>query len=200
MHEPAPLAVFTGSSIHPRLPHHSLHPTATHPFRPRVDACPIRREAPARGPLAKSLDLVARSHSHGHHVLIGLDQRSLLAAERSSWVVGVVVGGAGVWPVSVVVAVDMGASDLLGKVNGKDRPRRQVAARSEKAPGWRRFSGPRAGYQAPGRPIEPSATEWGSVGREMLDEGRGGTELIARKRPARNGSRAAVARGKSHRF
>ena len=46
--------------------------------------------------------------------------RSLLAAERSSWVVGVVVGWvvdrlAVCWPVSwdVVVAVDIGARDLL---------------------------------------------------------------------------------------
>jgi hypothetical protein len=28
-----------------------------------------------------------------------------------------------VWPVSVVVAVDKGTWDLLGEVNGEDRPR-----------------------------------------------------------------------------
>ena len=28
-----------------------------------------------------------------------------------------------VWPVSVVVAVDVGTWDLLGEVNGEDRPR-----------------------------------------------------------------------------
>ncbi len=46
--------------------------------------------------------------------------RSLLAAERSSWLVGLLVGRVVVrrelvWPVSwdVVVAVDMGARDLL---------------------------------------------------------------------------------------
>jgi hypothetical protein len=46
-------------------------------------------------------------------------ERSLLAAERSVWVAGMVVGGVVVrrevvWPVSVVVAVDMGTWDLLG--------------------------------------------------------------------------------------
>jgi hypothetical protein len=48
--------------------------------------------------------------------------RSLLAAERSSWLVGVLVGWAVVrrelfWPVvdSVVVAVDIGTCDLLGE-------------------------------------------------------------------------------------
>ena len=46
---------------------------------------------------------------------------------------------------SVVVAVDIGTWDLLGEVDGKDWPQRRVAARSEKAPGWRRFSGPRTG-------------------------------------------------------
>ena len=66
--------------------------------------------------------------------------RSLLAAERSVWVAGVVdvevvVRREVVWPVSVVVAVDMGTWDLLGDVDGKDRPRRRAAARSEKAPG-----------------------------------------------------------------
>ena len=59
--------------------------------------------------------------------------------------------------VAVVVAVDMGAWDLLGEVNGKDRPRSGVAARSEKAPGWRRFSGPRTGGWLLGRP-------WGGSG------------------------------------
>ena len=53
---------------------------------------------------------------------------------------------------------------------------------------------------ATGATVEPSAAERGFGGREMLDEGRGGTELIARKRPARNGSRAAVACGKSGRI
>ncbi len=46
-------------------------------------------------------------------------ERSLLAAERSVWVAGVVDEGVVVrrevvWPVSVVVAVDMGTWDLLG--------------------------------------------------------------------------------------
>ena len=45
----------------------------------------------------------------------------------------------------------MGTCDLLGEVNGKDRPRTRVAARSEKAPGWRRFLGPRKGHWALGR-------------------------------------------------
>ena len=60
-------------------------------------------------------------------------ERSLLAAERSVWVAGVVDEGVVVrrevvWPVSVVVAVDMGTWDLLGDVDGKERPRRRVAA------------------------------------------------------------------------
>jgi hypothetical protein len=84
-------------------------------------------------------------------------ERSLLAAERSVWVagvvdVGVVVRREVVWPVSVVVAVNMGTWDLLGEVNGKDRPRRRLAARSEKAPGWRRFSGAVKPDQLLGRP------------------------------------------------
>ena len=55
-------------------------------------------------------------------------ERSLLAAERSVWVAGVVVVGDAVqrevvWPASVVVAVDMWMRDLLGEVDGEDQPR-----------------------------------------------------------------------------
>ena len=53
---------------------------------------------------------------------------------------------------------------------------------------------------ANGSTIEPSATERGSAGRKMLDARWAGAELIDRKRPARNGSRAAVACGKSGRL
>jgi hypothetical protein len=54
-------------------------------------------------------------------------ERRRLAAERSVWVVGVVVVGDTVrrevvWPVSVVVAVDMCLMGSLWEVNGKDRP------------------------------------------------------------------------------
>jgi len=35
----------------------------------------IRLQTPTEGPLAKSLDLVARSHSHWHDVLRGLNER-----------------------------------------------------------------------------------------------------------------------------
>jgi hypothetical protein len=59
--------------------------------------------------------------------------RSLLAAERSSWVVGVVVGWVVVrlvmdWPVSwdvVVVAVDIGARDLHEGSGALDHRREQ---------------------------------------------------------------------------
>jgi hypothetical protein len=60
-------------------------------------------------------------------------ERSLLAAERSVWVAEVVVGGVVVrrevvWPVSVVVAVDMGTWDLLRELDWKDRTRSSAAA------------------------------------------------------------------------
>jgi len=61
-------------SIHPRLPHHSPHPAATHAFRPRINARPIRRQAPTGSPLARPFDLVARRDSHGYDILGGLNQ------------------------------------------------------------------------------------------------------------------------------
>jgi hypothetical protein len=158
-------------SIHPRLPHHPPPPTTAH-LRLRIDPRPVSREAPARGPLAKSLDLVARSHGHGYDVLGGLNERSLLAAERSSWVVGVVVGGAVVWPVSVVVAVDIGTWDLLEKWMG----------RTGRVDGWRhdRKKKPRLvavleaedGRLATEVTMEPSATKRGSRGRKTPADGR----------------------------
>jgi hypothetical protein len=69
-------------------------------------------------------------------------ERSLFAAERSVWVAGVVVElevglvrREVVWPVSVLVAVDMWIGVYLGEVDGEDRPRRRVAVRSGKGPG-----------------------------------------------------------------
>ncbi len=69
--------------------------------------------------------------------------RSLLAAERSSWVVGVLVGGVVdrlvvCWPVlwDVVVAVDIWVRGVSLKVVGwKARPRMLVAARAGKSHG-----------------------------------------------------------------
>ena len=49
-------------------------PTAPY-FRPRIHACPIRRQAPAGRPLPERLNLVPRSDSHGHDVLGGLNER-----------------------------------------------------------------------------------------------------------------------------
>ena len=51
-----------------------------------------------------------------------------------------------------------------------------------------------------GATVESSAAERASGGRKMLDARWAGAELIDRKRPARNGSRAAVACGKSGRL
>jgi hypothetical protein len=45
------------------------------PFLPRIHPRPIRRQAPARCPLAQTLDLVARSDSRGYDVLRGLNER-----------------------------------------------------------------------------------------------------------------------------
>jgi hypothetical protein len=61
-------------------------------------------------------------------------ERRLLAAARSCGVVdgGVVVRREVVWPVSVVVAVDIGTWGPLSEANGKGRPRSRVVARSEK--------------------------------------------------------------------
>ena len=61
--------------VHPGLPQHSPHPTATHPFRPRIHARSVRREAPTGSPLAKSLDLVASGHGDWHDVLGCLNER-----------------------------------------------------------------------------------------------------------------------------
>ena len=47
-----PLCFFAAYLVHPRLPHHSPHPAATYALRPRIHARPVRRQAPARGPLA----------------------------------------------------------------------------------------------------------------------------------------------------
>ena len=65
------------SSIHPRLPHDSPHPTASPLLLPRIHSRMIRLQTPTEGPLAKSLDLVARSHSHWHDVLRGLNERDI---------------------------------------------------------------------------------------------------------------------------
>ena len=72
--------------------------------------------------------------------------RSLWAAERSSWLVGVLVGEVVVrlvvvWPVegSVVVAVDIGAWNLLGECVEAPAAKtadRLVAARLGKVLGW----------------------------------------------------------------
>ena len=72
---------------------------------------------------------VLRTPSHVKASLTAaMVERSLLAAERSVWVAAVVVGWVAdrrevVWPVSVVMAVDIATWDLLGEVNGEDRPR-----------------------------------------------------------------------------
>ncbi len=70
-------------------------------------------------------------------------ERSLLAAERSVWVAGVVVGGVVVrrevvWPVSweVVVVVDIGTWNLLGE--GVEDPDAKTADRRVAALAWRR--------------------------------------------------------------
>jgi len=75
--------------------------------------------------------------------------------------------------VSVVVAVDMGTWDLLGEVNGKDRPRRRVAARSKK-PWLATVFGAKEGRLATGATMESSDAERGSVGRKTLGDGRAG--------------------------
>jgi hypothetical protein len=69
--------------------------------------------------------------------------RSLLAAERSSWVVGVLVGWVVVrlavcWPVSwdvVVVAVDIGVCNLLGGL--MEGPPAKTADRLVAARAWK---------------------------------------------------------------
>ncbi len=40
----ASVEVEVGRLIHPRLPHNSPNPTATHPFRPRIHASPLCRQ------------------------------------------------------------------------------------------------------------------------------------------------------------
>jgi hypothetical protein len=107
---------FSGLSIHPRLPHDSPHPTATHPFRPRIHTRPVRRQAPTRGPLPQALDLVALSDSHVKASLTAsMVVRSLWAALRSCCVTGCWASrcmprGEVCWPVwwDWVVAVLMG--------------------------------------------------------------------------------------------
>jgi hypothetical protein len=94
--------------------------------------------------------------------------RSLLAAERSSWVVGVLVGWVVVrrelvWPVvgSVVVAVAIGTCDLLeGWMKGPaaktaDRP---VAARAWKTPWLVRVLEAYGGRSATEATMEPPVT------------------------------------------
>ena len=68
--------LFHGRSIHSRLPHHPSPSPSTN-LRPRVDARPIRRQAPTGGPLPQALDLVARSDSHRDDVLGGLNERHI---------------------------------------------------------------------------------------------------------------------------
>jgi hypothetical protein len=94
--------------------------------------------------------------------------RSLWAAERSSWVVGVLVGWVVVrrelvWPVSwdVVVAVDIGTCDLLER--WKEAPTaktadRLVAARAEKTPWLAAVLGRWKARSATEATVEPSAT------------------------------------------
>jgi hypothetical protein len=96
-----------------------------------------------------------------------------LAAERSVWVAGVVVGGVVVrrevvWPVSVVVAVDMGTWDLLRELDWKDRPRSSAAARAGKSHWLATVFGAEDGRLATEATKEPSTTKKGSRGRKML--------------------------------
>ena len=70
-------------------------------------------------------------------------ERSLLAAERSVWVAGVVVGGVVVrrevvWPVSweVVVVVDIGTWNLLGE--SVEDPAAKTAGRPVAERAWKR--------------------------------------------------------------
>jgi hypothetical protein len=69
--ESHPLAI---GSVHPRLPHHPPRPDPSL-LRPRIHPRPVRRQAPTRGPLPESLDLVARSDGHRDDVLRGLNER-----------------------------------------------------------------------------------------------------------------------------
>ena len=113
-------------------------------------------------------------------------ERSLLAAERSVWVAAAVVGWVVVrrevvWPVSVVVAVDMGTWDLLGDVYGKDLPQRRVAARSRK----KALAGD--GFRGQGRAIRHRGDhravccKEGQRGSKTTGRWESRTELIARR-------------------
>jgi hypothetical protein len=72
-------------------------------------------------------------------------ERSLLAAERSVWVAGVVVGGVVVrrevvrrevvWPVSVVLVVDIGTWNLLGE--SVEDPAAKTAGRPVAERAWK---------------------------------------------------------------
>jgi len=63
-----PLCFFAAYLVHPRLPHHSPHPAATYALRPRIHARPVRRQAPAGGPLPQAPDLVASSHGYRNDI------------------------------------------------------------------------------------------------------------------------------------
>jgi hypothetical protein len=74
------LSVFTRSNHSARTTRLTRPPLTT--FRPRIHASPIRRQTSFRGPQTESLDLVARSHSHGHDVLRGLNERHVQARRQ----------------------------------------------------------------------------------------------------------------------
>jgi len=106
--------------------------------------------------------------------------RSLWAAERSSWDVGLLVGWVVVrrelvWPVSVdvVVAVGIWVRGISLKVGLGARPRRLVAARAGKSHWLATALEAYGGRSTTEATVEPSACKRGCGVRKSLDE-RGG--------------------------
>jgi hypothetical protein len=96
-------------------------------------------------------------------------ERSLLAAERSVWVAGVVDEGVVVrrevvWPMSVEVVVDMWMGDLLGGGEWEGPAAREGGGTIRKSPWLATVFGRCEARSATEATVEPSAAERGSSG------------------------------------
>jgi len=89
---------------------------AASPGLSRIDPRPIRRQAPTGGPLAKALDLVARSDSHGYDILRSLNQRHV--QERRQPAARLDLGSG---PVGVVWAGLFHVQPVVPRVDAPDR-------------------------------------------------------------------------------
>jgi hypothetical protein len=117
-------------------------------------------------------------------------ERSLLVAERSVWVVGVVFGGVVVgrevvWPVSVVGAVDVGTWDLFGGGEWEGPAAQTGGGTIRKSPWLATVFGAKDGRSGTGATVgSSSAAEKARVDRKRSLRPQRGSDSITTRRCA----------------